>query len=369
MSATLDTERFASYFRRNSGIRGVATMDIEGRAHPVEIVHLARSTPNYLTSALQTVNYIHKNEPAGAILVFLPSVADIEAACAMLRCEPLGLGLKVIPLYSALGKSQQREAFGTYPQRKCIVSSNITEASVTIRDVVYVVDSGLEKQEGWNPRAGMETLQTAPISQASARTKPGVCFRLYTEDVFNNAFLQSTPPGIAKEDLSSLVLRLMGMGFAQVAKFDFVTPPSPESFLRALQDLHDMKFINADGAITFAGRKATQLPTDPIWMNAFEEAQKLGCLSEMIAIAALLSTQNSIFRRPEQQRYAADAAHRRFKHPYKAKDRWCHQAFLNQRVLEEVLEIRDQLFERVETLVGTSKGMAFEDPDYDVKNA
>ncbi|KAF4472306.1 pre-mrna splicing factor rna helicase [Fusarium albosuccineum] len=233
-----------------------------------------------------------------------------------MRDAPLratGVGLKVIPLHSALGRSQHREAFGTYPQRKCIVSNNIAEASLTVG-----TDSGLEKQEGWNPRAGMETLQTAPISQASARQradrairmKPGVCFRLYTEEIFNNAFLQNTPPGIAMEDLSSHVLHLMDMGFAQVAKFDFVTSPSLESFLRALQDLHDIYLINADGVITFAGRTATQIPTDPMWMNAFKEAQKLGCLSEMIAIAALLSTQNSIFRRPEQQRYAADAAHR-----------------------------------------------------------
>ncbi|KAF4986865.1 hypothetical protein FDECE_15735 [Fusarium decemcellulare] len=216
-------------------------------------------------------------------------------------------------------------------------------------------DSGLEKQEGWNPRAGMETLQTAPISQASARQRAGQASR--TKPV-------KTPPGMAMEDLSSHVSYLMGMGFAQVAKFDFVTSPSPESFLRALQDLHDIYLINADGVITFAGRTATQIPTDPMWMNAFKEAQKLGCLSEMIAFAALLSTQNSIFRRPEQQRYATNAAHRRFKHPSAdhmthlnalyaysltkiqgkgPMDRWCYQAFLNRRILEEVLELRGQL--------------------------
>lgn len=106
--------------------------------------------------------------------------------------------LVVYPLYSSLPPQQQKLIFtaapaakvaGGAPGRKVVVSTNIAETSLTIDGIVYVVDPGFSKQKIFNPRARVESLLVSPISQASAkqragragRTRPGKCFRLYTE--------------------------------------------------------------------------------------------------------------------------------------------------------------------------------------------
>merc|ERR1711965_652021 len=85
--------------------------------------------------------------------------------------------------------------------RKCVVATNIAEASLTIDGIYYVVDPGFAKQKVFNPKVGMDSLVVAPISQASARqragragrTGPGKCYRLYTEGAFKSEMLSSRP--------------------------------------------------------------------------------------------------------------------------------------------------------------------------------
>lgn len=109
--------------------------------------------------------------------------------------------ISVIPLYSTLPPQQQNRIFDDAPGpnrkgkpgRKVVVSTNIAETSLTIDGVVYVVDPGLSKQKVYNPRLRIESLLVSPISRASAkqragragRTRPGKCFRLFTESSFN----------------------------------------------------------------------------------------------------------------------------------------------------------------------------------------
>ena len=78
--------------------------------------------------------------------------------------------------------------------RKIVFSTNIAETSLTIDGIVYVMDPGFSKQKVYNPRIRVESLLVSPISQASAqqragragRTRPGKCFRLYTEKSFGS---------------------------------------------------------------------------------------------------------------------------------------------------------------------------------------
>lgn len=109
------------------------------------------------------------------------------------------------------------------------------------------VDTGIEKSAGYNPRARMETLMTSCITKASARqragragrTKPGVCYRLYTQKTFLEDFAPDVEPRIRSTTLAPVFLRLMCMKINPV-KFDFIDPPDTELFLGALQELNVM---------------------------------------------------------------------------------------------------------------------------------
>ena len=86
--------------------------------------------------------------------------------------------------------------------RKVIFSTNIAEASVTIDDIVYVVDCGLVKLKHFNPKTGVDSLRLSSISKASAlqrsgragRVRSGKSFRLYPESVFEEQFPANTVP-------------------------------------------------------------------------------------------------------------------------------------------------------------------------------
>ena len=106
-----------------------------------------------------------------------------------------GLGSKVkelmvLPIYAGLPTDQQAKIFEPTPKgaRKCVLATNIAETSLTIDNIIYVIDCGFVKQTAYNPRTGLDSLIVVPISKASAnqragragRVAAGKCFRLYT---------------------------------------------------------------------------------------------------------------------------------------------------------------------------------------------
>ncbi|KAH7236258.1 P-loop containing nucleoside triphosphate hydrolase protein [Fusarium tricinctum] len=240
MSATANADKFLNYFGQGS------QFTIPGRLFPIDIRYLQEAIPDYAYVALHTAKHIHETSADGNILLFMPSFSEIEDACVQLRMATEGL--EVLPLYSQLSRAEHDKVFMGSSHRRCIISTNIAEASVTIDDVVYVIDPGLAKESRYNPRIGLQSILTAPISQASAqqragragRTGPGVCYRLYTKDDFDEILLPTTPPSILLNNLSDFVLQLKATGIADIANLDFLDKPDPEVFFRALEDLLSM---------------------------------------------------------------------------------------------------------------------------------
>jgi pre-mRNA-splicing factor ATP-dependent RNA helicase DHX15/PRP43 len=109
---------------------------------------------------------------------------------------------------------------GRPPGRKIVISTNIAETSLTIDGIVYVIDPGFSKQKVFNPRSRIESLLVSPISRASAhqragragRTRPGKCFRLYTNQSFHQDLQEQTYPEILRSNLGSVVLQLKKLG-------------------------------------------------------------------------------------------------------------------------------------------------------------
>jgi pre-mRNA-splicing factor ATP-dependent RNA helicase DHX15/PRP43 len=181
MSATLDAGKFQRYFH------SAPLMKVPGRTHPVEIFYTANPEPNYVEAAVRTTLHIHECEGPGDVLVFLTGEQEIEQACQELREKANAMGqdrpeLVVVPLYSSLSPQQQKRIFdrappprvpGGPPGRKVVVSTNISETSLTIDGIVFVVDPGFSKQKVYNPRVRVESLLVSPISRASARQRAG----------------------------------------------------------------------------------------------------------------------------------------------------------------------------------------------------
>jgi len=200
MSATLNAERFQAYFE------GSPLIDVPGRMYPVEVFYTDKPESDYYLAAVKAVMQIHVNEKEGDILLFMTGEEEIENASKEIREEARKLGdevgaILVVPLYSSLPPAQQNKIFDPAPPknrkgipgRKVVIATNIAETSLTIDGIVYVVDPGLSKQKVYNPRLRIESLLVSPISRASAkqragragRTRPGKCYRLYTQKSFN----------------------------------------------------------------------------------------------------------------------------------------------------------------------------------------
>ena len=243
-SATLDAEKFSSYFFNCKIFR------IPGRNFPVEVFFTNEPEEDYLEAALICVMQIHLDEPAGDILLFLTGQEEIDTACQVLHDRMKKLGpdapeLIILPVYSALPTELQQKIFEPAPQgaRKIVIATNIAEASITIDGIYYVVDPGFSKIKVYNPKLGMDSLIVAPISQASAqqragragRTGPGKCYRLYTESAFNSEMLPTSVPEIQRTNLANTILLLKAMGIHDLLNFDFMDPPPIQTMIAAME--------------------------------------------------------------------------------------------------------------------------------------
>merc|ERR1712106_256242 len=290
---------------------------------------------DYLEAAIRTVVQIHMcEEQEGDLLLFLTGQEEIEEACKRLKREIDNLGpevgdMKCIPLYSTLPPNLQQRIFEPPPPnkpngaigRKIVVSTNIAETSLTIDGVVFVIDPGFAKQKVYNPRIRVESLLVSPISKASAqqragragRTKPGKCFRLYTEKAYKNEMQDNTYPEILRSNLGSVVLQLKKLGIDDLVHFDFMDPPAPETLMRALELLNYLGALDDDGNLTELGSMMAEFPLDPQLAKMVLYSPQLNCSNEILSITAMLNTPNP-FMRPRENQRAADEAKARFNH-------------------------------------------------------
>ncbi|XP_078485462.1 ATP-dependent RNA helicase DHX15 isoform X2 [Ciona intestinalis] len=305
MSATLDAGKFQQYFN------SAPLLTIPGRTHPVEIFYTPEPERDYLEASIRTVVQIHLcEEDEGDILLFLTGQEEIDEACRRIKSEVDNMGpevgdLKVIPLYSTLPPAQQQRIFEKAPPkkengaigRKLVVSTNIAETSLTIDGIVFVIDPGFSKQKVYNPRIRVESLLVSAISKASAqqrsgrggRTRPGKCFRLYTEKAYKTEMQENTYPEILRSNLGSVVLHLKKLGIDDLVHFDFMDPPAPETLMRALELLNYLSALNDDGDLTELGAIMAEFPLDPQLSKMLVASCEYNCSNEILSITAMLS--------------------------------------------------------------------------------
>jgi ATP-dependent RNA helicase DHX8/PRP22 len=366
-SATLDAGKFSEYFTNCPIFR------IPGRLFPVTLFYAKEPEQDYLDAALITVMQIHLTQPPGDILLFLTGKEEIDTACEILydRLNSLGKGappLTVLPVYSALPSELQTKIFEPAPEgtRKCVIATNIAEASLTIDGIYYVVDPGFCKQKVYNAKLGMDSLQVTPISQASAlqragragRTGPGKCYRLYTESAYRNEMLPASVPELQRTNLGNTVLTLKALGINDLLGFDFMDPPPVQTLITALEQLYALGALDDEGLLTRDGRKMAEFPLEPQLSKMVICSVNLSCSDEVLTIVSMLTVQE-IYYRPKEKQAQADMKRAKFFQPEgdhltlltvyqswghnKYSNPWCYENFLHARALRRAQDVRKQL--------------------------
>lgn len=370
-SATLNADKFSAFFG------SVPVFIIPGRTFPVEVLYSKTPVDDYVEAVVKQALAIHLGHPAGDILVFLTGQEEIEAACGAIaerlrQLDEMGSAppMSILPIYSQLPSDLQAKIFQAAPEgvRKCVVSTNIAETSLTLDGILYVVDSGMCKLKVFNPRMGMDALQVFPCSRAAVdqrkgragRTGPGICYRLFTEVAFKHEMLQNTLPEIQRTNLGNVVLLLKSLNVDNLLDFDFMDPPPVENLLNSMFQLWVLGALDGLGALTALGAKMVEFPVDPPLAKMLLVGEQLGCSNEIVTAVAMLSVPSPFFR-PKDREEASDAAREKFFVPESDhltllnvytqwknngyRGDWCNTHYLHAKGLRKAREVRSQLLD------------------------
>jgi HrpA-like RNA helicase len=270
------------------------------------------------------VKHITNTSDSGAILIFMPGVMEIRQCVAELQGSPLGY-VDILPLHANLSSAEQRRVFVPTKGRKIVVATNVAETSVTIPDVVYVIDSGRVKETQYDAENGMQRLVECWTSRASGRqrrgragrTQPGQCYKMYSHRTENNSMPRFPVPEIMRTPLEALFLQVKAMNEETDVKAFLsraIDPPKMASMDNAWQTLLDLGAVESDkqtAKLTALGRHMSLLPVDLRLAKMMVLGTIFKCLDPVLTVAALLSSK-PLFATPMDRRDEARKARESF---------------------------------------------------------
>ncbi len=293
-SATIDPQRFSRYF----GDAPLVT--VSGRSYPVEIRYRppeeGQADRDRIEAVMDAIDELWRESPQDT-LVFFPGERQIREAAE--RVGKRFHQAEILPLYARLNNEQQQRIFRRGQRPRIILSTNVAETSLTVPGIRYVVDTGLARISRYSWRARVQRLPIEKISRASAnqragrcgRVAPGICIRLYDEEDFL-ARPEFTEPEILRTNLASVILQMDSLKVGHIGDFDFIEPPDRRLIADGYRLLHELQAVEPGDRVTRLGRRLARLSIDPRLARMLLRAEELGCLNEMLVIAALLSVQD-----------------------------------------------------------------------------
>ena len=367
---------------------------LRGKGYGENVVRALRNLEqgliNYELMSL-LISHICDSMGPGAILVFMPGLAEITKLYEACGANPginaaTGGGKYLIALHSTLSTAEQSIVFDHAPDgvRKIVIATNIAETSITIDDVVYVVDSGKCKENGYDPNTRMQLLLEQWVSRASARQRrgragrvqAGRCFRMYTRHVHDTVFEEHTLPEIRRVPLEGLCLQIqlqrMSGGIAGFLG-KALEPPNVESVDTAVAALKRLGALDEREGLTPLGQHLATLPVDVRVGKMLLYGSMLGCLDPVLTIAAVLSGR-SPFVAPLDKRDEADLAKKLFAEDQSdlltilnayngwldakrtgksAEFAFTRENFLSWRALEGIADLRDQFTQLLTDFLGS----------------
>ena len=399
MSATLDKDVFMNYF---GGSLKVAHVHIEGRTFPVsdhyleEVLQITRFTGSAnqdddvpIGKAIQSlgtgINYdLIKSlvssidddlgSESGAILIFLPGTLEIDRCIRSLSSIP---NVVTFPLHASLLPSEQKKVFPPAPvgKRKVIAATNVAETSITIEDVVAVIDTGRVKETNYDISNNIVRLQEVWASQAACkqrrgragRVRAGDCYKLFTHNV-ESSMAAKPLPEIQRVPLEQLCLSVKATGQDRdVATFlrALITPPDQGAIANAINVLHLIGALE-DDCLTALGIYLAAIPADLRCAKLLIFGALFDCLDPCLTMASILTVKDP-FMSPRDKREEADAAKDSFSTRdgdlmlslsayeeyaetaqnanYRQMQSWCSERFLSLTTLRDITSTRSQLLD------------------------
>ncbi len=335
-SATIDAERFSEHFVDAIGPAPIVL--VEGRSYPVEVRYRGaidqrvqqRANDSWVDDTSIMDRFCDGvdellQEGYGDILAFFPTERDIRDAAKVLRGHltqrSLVQQIEVLPLYARLTEAEQQRVFQPHKKMRIVLATNVAESSLTVPGIRYVIDTGTARVSRFAAKSKVQRLPIEPIPQASAnqrsgrcgRLGPGIAIRLYDEQDYLSRPPFATPE-IRRSDLASTIIHTKSLGIDDFESLPWLDPPRPDAVREGMNVLQELGAIDAEERLTTIGRKLARWPVDPRVGRMILEAEKNGCLNEMLIIAAAIETQDPRMRPPEKSA-AADEAHLKFKDP------------------------------------------------------
>ncbi|KAH3725266.1 hypothetical protein DPMN_051100, partial [Dreissena polymorpha] len=239
----------------------------------------------------------------GAVLVFLPGLADITELYEILTTDRRFTDknrYRVIALHSVLSSADQAQAFSVPPQgvRKVVLATNIAETGITIPDVVFVIDTGKVKENRYIETSQMSTLEEVLISRANAkqrqgragRVREGICFRMFTKRMYDD-MKAYTIPELLRVPLEELCLHIMKCNYGKPEVFlsGALDPPQGQVVARAMSLLHAIGACKEGERLTPLGHHLSALPVYVRIGKMLLYAAILDCLEPVAVIAACMT--------------------------------------------------------------------------------
>ncbi|KAK5849246.1 hypothetical protein PBY51_008900 [Eleginops maclovinus] len=370
---------------KKSVLKNIAAMDLD------------KINMDLVESLLEWIVDGKHNYPPGAVLVFLPGLAEIKMLYEQLKSNRMFNNrgksrCEVYPLHSSLSNEEQQAVFSRPPEgvTKIIISTNIAETSVTIDDVVYVIDSGKMKEKRYDATKSMESLEDSWVSRANAlqrkgragRVASGVCFHLFTSHCFEHQLAEQQLPEIQRVPLEQLCLRIKILDLFADRMLEsvfsrLIEPPAMESLDAAKQRLRDLGALTDDEKLTPLGYHLACLPVDVRIGKLMLFGAIFRCLDPALTIAASLAFK-SPFVSPWDKREEANEKKVAFalassdhlallqaykgwccaaKNGHQAGFLYCRENFLSSRGLQEIASLKRQFAELLSDIGFIKEGL------------
>jgi len=300
---------------------------------------------------------------------------EISRCIDAIRTLPSGSSrYHALPLHASLHPTDQRKVFPPAPNglRKVIAATNVAETSITIEDIVCVIDTGRVKETSYNAQDNVVKLEEVWVSRAAAkqrrgragRVRAGECYKLYTRTTEAKKMPERPEPELKRVPLEQTCLGVKAMGIKDVRAFlaAAISPPDTIAVEGALVLLEKMGAV-VDDELSALGRHMGLIPADLRCSKLMVYGVLFGCLDPAVTIASIL-TARSPFNSPMDKREESKAAREKFSKnqgdlladcraweqwaemrkttSFKELRSWCDDNFLNHQIMMDIASNRSQ---------------------------